>query len=211
MIQLARMCLTVLAVITLTGCIAYYDRDTDRNFNSAELPPGEGIVFLTMAVEKGNPTYSLYSLRFRNKESGGVGRFMYGTSLLTGGRQNLEWDNANDRGMVRAITLPAGGYEIYNYSIFYGQATFEAREEFSISFTVEPGKATYLGSVKLVPVRGRNIFGVPMAAGGTLEISSNPSRDIALFRNKFPNISPDLIQSRPMRSGDVPEELIAFR
>ncbi len=113
------------------------------------------------------------------------------------------------------MTLPAGKYRFYTFSILrgtgVGYSVWEPREDFSIPFTVTAGKAAYLGEIRMVPHLGRNIFGIPMPAGGNFNFVSNQQRDIALFREKFPGIDPATIVTRPIRSGDAPPELISFR
>ena len=116
---------------------------------------------------------------------------------------------------MKSYTLPAGEYEFFNFSIVLGSpggySAWNAEDDFSIPFSVYAGRATYLGEIRLIPLRAKNIFGITIAGGGTFEIVNNADRDVPIFQQEFSGIDPSLIDVRPLRQGNVPADLIAFR
>lgn len=210
----APFAILLLVALSVSGCSYMYSA-TATDFNSSKFKANEGIVFLSLAQEKSRFYGASYSFYFKNDADGGTGNVGFNTILLDSGNENLADSGDPVRGSVKAYTLPAGKYRFYSFSIVQGQyggySSWEPNEDFSIPFTVRPGRATYLGRITMIPVGGRNIFGVPMLAGGVFEISSHPRRDLALFSGKYPGIDPGLIVKNQLRSGNVPSEIITFR
>ena len=66
-----------------------------------------------------------------------------------------DFDNEDENGAVFVRAVPAGDYEIYNFSIiaFRGFAgiAISSKTDFSIPFSIQAGKASYVGSFKAYP------------------------------------------------------------
>ncbi|GKX34557.1 MAG: hypothetical protein MnENMB40S_21750 [Rhizobiaceae bacterium MnEN-MB40S] len=211
---LSRLFLLIVLTAPLTGCVNYLYSGTPVDFSSNSLKPNEGFVFMSLVQGQHWNVNAIYSFYFRNEADGGIGKITYTPGLL-GNEKTIRNKAANEKGTVKSYTLPAGQYHFYKFSIIQGQyggyRDWEPREEFSIPFTVRPGRATYIGEITMSPVIGRSLFGLPVLAGGVFTISSNPGRDIPLFTEKFPKINPQIIVQDPMRSGDAPPEIVRFR
>ncbi len=80
-----------------------------------------------------------------------------------------------------------------------------------LSFTVRPGRATYLGEIEAIGLHGRSLLGFKVLAATVFRISSNPGRDIPLFTRKYPDFDPSLIVTSPIKAGNVPVELVQIQ
>jgi hypothetical protein len=69
------------------------------------------------------------------------------------------------------------------------QSTFRSKVEFSIPFTIKPGKTVYLGEFRAMDITGQNLFGIPLAAGAKFQIFDRSTRDLAIAKRKDPAIS----------------------
>jgi hypothetical protein len=92
---------------------------------------------------------------------------------------------------IFAIRLPAGRYEIYNYTLFqrgpFGGTTYSARQDFSLAFSVEPGRATYVGEYFVRPDTGRTGFGVATTQGAIFAVGEQRARDLNFARQQWPD------------------------
>ena len=205
------------AVLALAACKSVYtDVKTAPEASAGELGQGEGIVFASL-VEKNDRRvrYNGFRFTYRNLATGKIGWFTLNSGMLGDKTTSFSVPGGTGTGVVKSYTLPAGAYAFTNFSLVLGSvggySSWSAEEDFSIPFTVVAGRAAYLGEIRLIPLRAKNVFGIKIPAGGTFEIVDNAGQDVALFRQQFPRIDPSLIDIRPLRSGNAPAELIAFR
>lgn len=87
--------------------------------------------------------------------------------------------------------LPAGTY--YFYKIGYwnfagGGSGYSLNEEdfFDVPFQLETGKISLVGHLKLTTEEGKNIFGLPLATPGVLELSPLDDDEVQLAIQKCP-------------------------
>jgi len=99
-----------------------------------------------------------------------------------------ETDFADDFEAANIFVWPLapGNYEIYDFDVLYsvgnGWSTFSSKVEFSVPFTIEPGRTIYLGEFRAMDLNGRNIFGLPVPAGVKFQIFDKSARDLALAK-----------------------------
>lgn len=93
-------------------------------------------------------------------------------------------ENGKAIGRVAALRLPAGEYEFHTWKIVeqnaYGEMEYGPRQTLSYQFSVQPGKATYLGRLHLQIDEGRLY---------NLSIEDRSDVDLTAFRNKYPSIA----------------------
>lgn len=93
-------------------------------------------------------------------------------------------------GRIAAVALEPGDYELYTWGLYvdayggYGYVNPKAPVP-PLTFQVKAGEVTYLGSLHGETVMGRNIFGLPLVAGGYPIIEDKQSRDEPMFRSRF--------------------------
>ncbi len=198
--------LLLVALFSLSGCVTSYV--ADQTVEVKNIGGNEGIVVVSLRQETTrNFRYSNVSFYFRDMNRTIQSRVAYfkGSPLIPSASSKP----------LKIYTLPAGQYEFFGYSMFIGSPVgtteFKQREEFSIPFTVKPGQVTYLGEIRLVPVLGRNIFGIAILGGGYFVLSDQRQLDMVLLRQDYPNLASSPVEFNPIRSGNAPEELVRFR
>jgi hypothetical protein len=98
-----------------------------------------------------------------------------------------------EKGRVTVRRMEPGNYEIYRFS-FLGTLTVDgapwpATREFSLPFTITPGRATYIGDFARAPSLGTPL-GKRLGASGFFVISDKHDRDIAIARKHEPALPP---------------------
>jgi len=105
----------------------------------------------------------------------------------------------DEAGIVLSKSLPPGPWEVCSYTatnnlgkIFVPQGTplsdmFTPRD-FSIPFTISPGRATYIGDFKAVGTTTKSLLGLTIPAGPRWVITNRSARDVAIAQKKDPNL-----------------------
>lgn len=133
--------------------------------------------------------YSSYTLMYRKKGDKAEGMIRYlQENMFSPTKRDFDGESGN--GFVAVHSLPAGEYEIYNFDVFFNggmiQTNFGSRQDFSIPFTITPGKAVYLGDFTAVGMTGNNIFGMSVRNGAYFIVSDKQERDLPVARAKMP-------------------------
>jgi hypothetical protein len=101
-----------------------------------------------------------------------------------------DYRNDVETGLVQAFSLPAGRYRLTGFQLVWegglnGQLkTFTAQPAVALSFTVEAGRAAYLGNYQLHALSERNAFGLPAPQGGVFVVSDRLAADAAIAQRK---------------------------
>ena len=198
----------VLSIAIMTGgCGTYINAETAGDIIMGNLDADEGIVFASLVEEDGPVSYRIVRFRFRNTETGRTGALSIAPALPGSATKTIGSDG---RGNIEAVTLPAGKYEFYNFVLVAGRSRWTADRDFSIPFRVFPGRAVYLGEIRLYPSVARATLGLSKANGGHFVISSQRERDIRLFRLRYPNMNRSDIVAIKILGGDVPSNIVTF-
>ncbi len=88
-------------------------------------------------------------------------------------------------GYVQATVVPAGNYEFWYRSIYCGTTNYYAHD-FLVPFTVEAGKANYLGEVRYLHQFGRSPLGNARYEGSLLRVVDELERDLPLLHDQYP-------------------------
>jgi hypothetical protein len=179
-----RLLATVIALL-LVGCAAPDRVPTDYAGSDA------GKVVLGIGATNGT-SYSSYSLLFRKRgsssaEKSATGHFTYyQTNMFY--KQAADYQSSAESGVVLVRSLPPGDYEIYNFNIFFNGGTVQnnygSRTDFSIPFSVKPGRATYLGNYQANKLTGKNFFGLSLPAGAVFVVADRLESELALAETK---------------------------
>lgn len=124
---------------------------------------------------------------------GGDGSIYYDTtSLFTARPADFK---GHEEGQVATTRLEPGNYEVYSYEIYAagGAGTLTwgpAHGDFSIPFTIETGKATYIGDFAGIRLTGKGFFGAKVTAGGLIVVKDEQARDIPVAQKQMPDLPP---------------------
>lgn len=125
-----------------------------------------------------------------------------GTPVGTFGCSHNAFDlHANDFsalshfGYVTVEKLPPGNYEVYSYDVRWREGkdknmAMTSAAPFSIPFTIEAGKTTYLGNFGAVGFKAKNGWGRSEPAGAYFVVANKAQRDIGIAKKKMPQIGP---------------------
>ena len=102
-----------------------------------------------------------------------------------------DFSDSTESGAVVVKVLPPGDYAIVNYSKFYNngavEKTWEARRDFSLPFTIRPGRSVYIGNFKAISLTEKNVFGLPLpVAEVVLAVADRSTRDLPIAEAKDP-------------------------
>lgn len=178
-----------LALFLLWGCAA-----GSTSFYSGPVPKdGEpaGYVIASVSRSKELPTFTFYSLDFRSVATGDEGSLKTSTPELV--QAKFEVIKGVYEGFVSVLKLPPGKYELYNFSVFggagFGSVTWSSKQDFSVPFEVQAGKATYIGAYDCTPIFGEGIFGLRALAGMYWILSDQHDRDVPIARGREPGLT----------------------
>lgn len=194
----------------LAAC-ASTPNEITRNKPVSSFPPENGLIVGSFTSDE-----DIYARRFFFRNIQGTGE-TNAISFTPGFFQAglFSEGSAADRTSHYAFSLPPGEYEFFNFKLAYhnGYAgrSWEAKQDFSIPFTVAAGEISYLGQIRCYQLTGKNIFGISIPAGGVFEISDRFGNDVPSLKAKFPEFDWSTLVNRTTLSGDVPEGLITFR
>lgn len=154
------------------------------------LPAGNGLLIATYARPSPTERFSIENVYYRKlgQKTGGE----IGINVLPYLPLAFDFQEPGSCGSLFIASLPAGDYEFYSFyvehTVFGGQAYLRPAYEFSTPFKVEAGKACYIGELKMFRLRMPNrLLGMPIKPDNVrLELSDQSSRDLALFKKKYP-------------------------
>jgi hypothetical protein len=97
----------------------------------------------------------------------------------------------HETGKVMTHRLPPGDYEIHDFgfggTVGSSETTFSSGQRFVIPFTIRAGEATYIGNFARAPSLGTPLEPA-LGAKGFFVISDKSERDLAITRQRFPNM-----------------------
>lgn len=168
--------------------------------------PDKGYVVGSFAVQGDNPSklakmfgggnfeYTGYYFFFRQTNAAEgmdpiIGSVQFDSRPMFGGKANSDFDVETGRGHVLVMPVAAGDYEFYRWRIYMNNGTSESswqtREDYSIPFTIEPGKAMYIGEVNVQHTFGKNVFGMVIPSGGVFTCNDQFDRDLPLIKAEY--------------------------
>ena len=88
-------------------------------------------------------------------------------------------------GYVQATVVPAGDYEVWHRGFYCGTTAYYAHD-FRVPFTVEAGKANYIGEVRYLHQFDRSPLGNARFAGALVMVGDEFERDMPLLLEHYP-------------------------
>lgn len=187
----------VMLVLLLVGCAGA--PATIPKSLQGDATGKKGIVFGSIG-SGGDGRYSVYGLRYRAIGSKDMGEFQYRNNWMHIANTTTDFSHGNAEGSVFVAHLPPGNYELFNVHFFenrgsQGTTTFTSKVDFSVPFSVSEGKATYLGEYIGQRVEGKNIFHLPVSAGGYYVVTDQLDRDIGILEKRGESIPREDVQN----------------
>ncbi len=134
------------------------------------------------------PFFGYFGLKIRRAGSSGEGATV--SMDRPEAVKNAE-DDIDDNGIVGwtfVLPLLPGKYEIYSFVFYSIAVTLTPKRDFSIPFEVKSGETIYLGQFHARSFWGKNLFGMPVAAGAYFDWSDERVRDVPLIEVRDPAV-----------------------
>ncbi len=185
--------LGALVLTTLAGC---------ANFGiNTKLPPSEGGVVVVSLGSAPLSDTGLVTLYIQEVSSKARGEFRVDRDIGWPAPSTLvDFSSVDGNGYVKALRMPSGNYEITNFAAVQGNVRFSARASFSIPFTVEKGKITYLGEY-LTYMDKKPIYSLSSRFFfSRMVVQDRQVRDIEVITKRMPEITAYSVINATLRS-----------
>jgi hypothetical protein len=174
-------CLATLLALFVAGCATPNIQDT----HNLETSQGSGVVAGTITYEG---VYGAYILHLES-QAGEKFRIQHGTGQTLNLMLAFKGEDRNARldatGSPFAVELPPGTYSLSKWQVSVGAANITSTGPTGVSFTLESGKAIYIGNYHF---RETARFGrLPTSAVVTM--TEMGRRDLSVIRDAFPALS----------------------
>jgi hypothetical protein len=197
--QQSRLTFVLACLVFIAGC-ASAPPVTDRKFAKSNVPSGYALVSLTKTGSPINMMQADY--KFQSVDGGGVaGELTDGVffqiELLSGQKPPIPLtlprdylvQRENPYGVIRLVELPAGEYQVFNFSasLSNGYVTRRINGKVpDVKFSITPGKIVYLGNFNLEYSLDQTV---------RFNMTDEYERDMALFRKRFPEDAKRLLKN----------------
>lgn len=192
-----------LCAVFLFGCASRPKQIEAGEIETSISRPGYGLLFGSYCRPDPKNRFAHETISFRNIDTNA--KYRIGIHTLPFVPLKFDYIEPSEAGSLFTFSLPAGEYEIYNFEVVQdtiaGPVTHYPMRKFSVRFSVEAGKACYLGSIQIFRHSGRFKFAV--TGGVQFVMRENPERDHNLLRSKYPGIEWIIADSYPQNPPDL--------
>jgi hypothetical protein len=134
---------------------------------------------------KSSTNYDHYQFKFRLVDEKRRGWFAYSPlSIKNLFRRNIKgYNSADEAGIVEIAALPAGQYELVNFTVlnYVPLMGYGSPQDFSIPFEIRPGQVVYLGNYQANRIRKTNFHG-PARSGAFFIVEDRFAKDLAIAK-----------------------------
>ena len=88
-------------------------------------------------------------------------------------------------GFLQVLILPAGNYEVHHRNVYCGTTNYYL-SDLQVPFTIEAGKASYIGEIQYRHEYGKSILGLAGFAGASVIVKDKMARDLPMLLEKYP-------------------------
>ncbi len=122
----------------------------------------------------------------------------------------FEFEDAENKGILFVLELPAGEYKVDNWQIHYAYIVLYPKSAPTpLEFKIQPNEVMYLGNFHM-HIPQKKVLGLNVDDGGFPVIKDKKDRDITLFRKLYPNLSSRNIKLNVLHEGLWTNELSEF-
>jgi len=167
----------------------------------AEAHAAEGKVVLGFGASPGT-FFQACQLQFQSVD-GDHNDFIQYTQTSPFFGTHRDFDDANENGAVKILTLPAGNWIVSNVMVATFPTATSSLQGFAIPFTVRAGETVYIGDYRAHSVPGPGDGG--SAIGGlAFDVSDQSARDIPIAKQKDKDIGDVTVAIPDIAAAGVP-------
>jgi len=199
-----KLLISLILMSMLAGCATQPSQATKEELS--KLPSSHGVMVASYARSSPSERFSNEAVYFR--KVGSRKRKEIGIHTMFMAPLNFDFKNNESCGSLVVMSLPEGDYEMYDYAViqdvFGGTITHTPRSPFSIPFKVLAGKISYFGELKINRIHGTKFLGISGNDSVQFEISDQSKRDLAILRQKYPDLGYPVSLVKPSRECSTP-------
>lgn len=180
-----RLAIGFLLLGIISGC-AQIGSNIKRDFKSEGLLD-DGLIYISATTEPDDSVYPAFTDLDITKLS--INKVIAQVRTHTDdswGAPESDFDDAF--GNVFAIKVPQGRYALTRWNIKDGYKQIIYDPLPPIEFSVEAGKAVYLGNFNVHPTTGKNVFTMTMVFGANVEFRDREEKDLDAIYKRFPGL-----------------------
>jgi hypothetical protein len=177
LLRISQCLVTLLASLGLASCqmaVSMYEG------------PDAGFAVASIAVAP-DSTYENVQFDFRDRDRN-TDSYLFRVNNADLVSPETDFHTAGAKGGVATIRLRPGQYEFYSFAVQNDDRGYTPRFAYSIPFTIEPGKVTYLGQFLTLGVLKDGVFGAAVLGEPYFVISNQQTRDLTLATKKTPEL-----------------------
>jgi len=133
-------------------------------------------------------TYGNVQFDFRNRD-GSVDSYLFWVNDAAVLGPVADFHSANGKGGIATVRLKPGQYEFYSFGVKSSDLDYAPRAAYSVPFTIEGGKTTYVGEFLTLGLPRKGLFGNEISGAPYFVVSNQQARDIALASAKAPELA----------------------
>jgi len=134
-------------------------------------------------------TYGNVQFDFRSRD-GKVASYLFWVNDAAVIGPAADFHSADAKGGVATVRLAPGQYELYSFGVKGSDLEYAPRAAYSIPFTIESGKTTYLGQFLTLGLPRKGLFGNEILGAPYFVVSNQQARDMVLASAKVPELAP---------------------
>ena len=199
----------------VAGLVAGCTANEIQQGETVQVGPNEGVVVLSVARSGRRD----FDMRF---DLNGPGQWAPRPIMMFADSRARDWKGGDDMltspgddpgGRLVVLRLKPGTYRIDHWrgesadGGLYSDGYMVHSGDVAVDFTVQPGTITYIGSLHLQLPKKLDYTANLAPAFYTMVVEDRSARDLALFRERFPNAGAVQVASRPMEFAQAGQPL----
>lgn len=146
-----------------------------------------GYLVASLAIDPGS-SYSNIQFDFRSRD-GKVDDYLFWVNDDAVLAPAADFHEGGAKGSIATVRLKPGQYEFHSFGVKAPGLGYEPRFTYSIQFTIESGKATYLGQFLALGIPKKGYFGGEVDGAPYFVVSNQQARDLGLAKKKTAEVA----------------------
>jgi hypothetical protein len=179
-----------LVTLLLSGCAA---SNVQTTVTANQLQTNQSaLLVMSLSQPSESVQYGAVTVYFRPQGQDNLGHSWvetYSAYYASGLIPKPKSDFPNEYSLLKVIEVPAGDVVVSGWAFRMYQSRYESTDASpSHKINVKAGDVVYLGNFSIEPHYGDGIFGVSQVKGATPYIRDHSQRDLALFKQRYPQL-----------------------
>lgn len=157
------------------------------------------LLVMSLSQPEESARYGAVTIYFQPKGKDSIGRSWVETYDPNSVLPKPKSDFPNEYSLLKVIEVPAGEVQITGWAFSMYQARYESTDASPpYTISVKAGDIVYLGNFTIEPHYGDGILGNTQVQGAMPYIKEQSQRDLALFKQRYPQLPAAINQQLPV-------------